>query len=213
MNTKISEIFAANIEFEKSSNKLLESKDIVAILKHEFVDNTGKLQNEGSNFILISNSFSAFKINYKIKIEVEVNSAIKIKYYFSRAEIIQICLFLIAFVLTLSQLRFNIFAIIGYISILLFYFFSTSLINSQIRKKINKAAIDFSPMIAEIFSDEQALWQKEHDLCNACGFKCSVYDSYCPDCGIILPRKAKEKPINHTWNTDLEFIYKLKKKN
>ncbi len=161
---------------------------------------------------------SVFKLDFKPQLFGLKNTVvIKFKkdssgfdYEFSLENIVKVSIIIISISAFLYKDLIN---LIIFITIVIFslYFiviFHTKNFLENIFNKITKDVF-----IPEKMGKEQLSWQNNPDKCPGCGADLTIYDSFCPECGLNLKnrRKTKKQPVSRTGFPDYKILYKFYK--
>ncbi len=177
----------------------IKSKDIERL---EFTNGTIRFDSRNS----------LIPFNYSVEIELQEKETYEVKYEFHLIELIKVTILLLivaAFLSTFSVTAYLWFAAIFGV---LFFGFNILFINTQTRRIIKKSLIPFDPSLdqsRELYN--KTTFPDNINTCPACEARVSIYDHYCPECGLKLPGKRAKPPSDTTSSTNQSINYQYKK--
>ena len=168
------------------------------------------------NLIKMTSKNSIFGFEYETDFKVTgTDKEVNIEYEFHLDKLIKITLLLVVFTAFFSYFNVTAFLIFSALLAIIFYSANLFFINSYLQKIIRKAVgineFDFEG--SEELSKKQKEWMKNPSKCSACGHNITIYDLYCPDCGLRIKQNKFSIPLDTTkyQKKTVKFHYKAKK--
>lgn len=171
-------------------------------------------QSEDNSFLC---THSLFSIPFKFDVESEINeSGLIIKYQLHLQNLVNGIIVILLLSAFISKFEFGTFLWFSFFISVAFYQLSLLIINTGIRKQINKILNPYKKVKEE--SDIE-YWVKENDRnCPACGEKLDNQALFCKECGLKVRQNAYSKPLNLNQDKEtdskggVEYKYEYKEK-
>ncbi len=155
---------------------------------------------------------SLFTFNYRCEIQYEIlNNKPKVSAEINLTELLKIIIIVSITAAFLASFSFSTYLWFVFLFAIIAYAGNVFFIRMYLFDRFDKA---FNQVVEKLddLANSQKVWMQNSELCPACGELLTLYDSACPECGIVLGHRVFTKPFDVSKYTEKSIMYHFKPK-